>query len=374
MRFGCQVVLVGILQVTFSISGVSAVVPVLTFESRGMKLQRELMAAEVGPIWAMTFLPSGDLLMTLKTGGLKKYDIKKKTFTSISGAPHVAVFGQGGLLDVVLSPDFKKDKKVYLSYSKQVGTDSYTTALGVGTFDGKSITGFRDIFVAQGSSTKGEHFAGRILLDGSSIWFTVGERGVRDNAQILTNHLGKVLRLTLDGKPHPDNPFHGRKDALPEIYSYGHRNPQGLVKHPVTGEIWVHEHGPRGGDEINIIKKGLNYGWPKATYGREYWGPAIGKSLVEGTVPPIHQWTPSIAPCGMIVYNADALPGWKGLVISGALVKTHLNLTEIRNNRMVAEERLFAKESLRVREVEQGPDGTIWYATDDGSLFRIRKI
>jgi glucose/arabinose dehydrogenase len=373
MRFRFQALMIGILQLTLWSAAASSA-PTLTFESRGMKLQRELVESKVGPIWAMTFLPDGALLMTLKSGGIKKYDGAKKTFTNIPGGPKVAAFGQGGLLDVVLSPSFSKDQKIYLSYSKALSDGSYTTALGVGIFDGKAITGFREIFVAQGSTRRGEHFAGRILIDGDAIWFSVGERGERENAQDLSNHLGKILRLTLDGKAHPDNPFIGRKDALPEIYSYGHRNPQGLVKHPVTGEIWAHEHGPRGGDEINVIQKGINYGWPKATFGREYWGPAIGRPKIPGTEGPIHQWTPSIAPCGMIVYSGDALPGWKGLVISGSLAKTHLNLTEIRNKQMVAEERLFAKDGLRIREVEQGPTGEVWYATDDGSLFRIRRL
>ncbi len=372
MRFRFQALVLGILHVGLSEAAPSPVP--LTFESRGMKLQRDLVQSQVGPIWAMTFLPDGTLLMTLKTGTIKRYDVERKSFTSIAGAPNAAVFGQGGLLDIVLSPDFKKDKKIYLSYSKSVGAGEYTTALGVGIFDGKAITGFRELFVARGSSPKGEHFAGRIVVEPQAIWLSVGERGVRENAQDLTNHLGKILRLTLEGTAHPDNPFVGRKDALPEIYSFGHRNPQGLIKHPMTGEIWAHEHGPRGGDEINIIKKGTNYGWPKATFGREYWGPPIGRPSLPGTESPIHQWTPSIAPCGMIVYSGDALPGWKGLVIAGSLAKTHLNLTEIRNNQMVAEERLFAKDGLRIREVEQGPAGEIWYATDDGSLFRIRKI
>lgn len=373
MQFKSKAFVIGLLQMMLWREAASSA-PALTFESRGMKLQRDLVESKVGPIWAMTFLPDGDLLLTLKTGAIKKYDVKKKRFTPIPGGPQVAVHGQGGLHDVVLSPDFKKDRKVYLSYSKSVSSNQFTTALGVGTFDGKAISGFRELFVARGSSSKGEHFGGRIVVEADSIWFSIGERGVRENAQDLSNHLGKILRLTRDGKPHPDNPFIGRKDALPEIYSFGHRNPQGLVKHPLTGEIWAHEHGPRGGDEINIIKKGLNYGWPKATFGREYWGPVIGRNKVPGTEGPIHQWTPSIAPCGMIVYNSDALPGWKGLVIAGSLAMTHLNLTEIRNNQMVAEERLFATESLRVREVEQGPTGEIWYATDDGSLFRIRKL
>lgn len=374
MRFRSQALVLGILHMGLGQTAQSQSTAPMTFESRGMKLQRDLVASKVGPIWAMTFMPDGALLMTLKTGTIKKFDLDKKSFTTISGAPNAAVFGQGGLLDVVLSPDFRKDNKIYLSYSKAIQADEYTTALGVGIFDGKAITGFRELFVARGSSAKGEHFAGRILVESNAIWLSVGERGVRENAQELNNHLGKILRLTLEGKAHPDNPFIGRKDALPEIYSFGHRNPQGLIKHPVTGEIWAHEHGPRGGDEINIIKKGSNYGWPKATFGREYWGPSIGRPSVPGTEDPIHQWTPSIAPCGMIVYHSDALPGWKGLVISGSLAKTHLNLTEIRNKQMVAEERLFAKDGLRVREVEQGPTGEIWYATDDGSLFRIRKM
>lgn len=373
MRFNWKVVVLGIFQVmTWNEAASSA--PAFIFESRGMKLQREQVETKAGPIWAMTFLPDGALLLTLKSGEIKKYDVEKKTFASVGSVPNVAVHGQGGLLDVVLSPGFTKDRKVFLSYSKRLANEEYTTALGVGTFDGKALRDFRELFVARGSSSRGEHFGGRIIAEPDALWLSVGERGERDNAQDLSNHLGKILRLTWDGKPHPDNPFAGRKDALPEIYSFGHRNPQGLVKHPVTGEIWAHEHGPRGGDEINIIKKGSNYGWPKATFGREYWGPAIGRPKIPGAEEPIHQWTPSIAPCGMVIYSGEALPGWKGLVIAGSLAKTHLNLTEIRNNQMVAEERLFAKDGLRVREVEQSPTGDIWYATDDGSLFRIRKM
>lgn len=374
MRINWKILVLGLFLPVMAGSEAASSAPAFIFESRGMKLQRDLVESKVGPIWAMTFLPDGTLLMTLKSGELKKYDVEKKTLLTVGSVPNATVFGQGGLLDVVLSPNFSKDRRIFLSYSKQVGNEEYTTALGTATFDGKAISNFRELFVARGSSSKGEHFGGRIVAEPDALWLSVGERGVRENAQDLTNHLGKILRLTWDGKAHPANPFVSRKDALPEIYSFGHRNPQGLVKHPVTGEIWAHEHGPRGGDEINIIKKGFNYGWPKATFGREYWGPAIGRSKIPGTEGPIHQWTPSIAPCGMVVYNGEALPGWKGLVIAGSLAMTHLNLTEIRNNQMVAEERLFAKDGLRVREVEQGPTGDIWYATDDGSLFRIRKM
>jgi glucose/arabinose dehydrogenase len=346
----------------------------MTFEARGMKLQRELVESNIGPIWAMVFLPDGELLMTLRTGGLKKYRLDKKAITAVPGAPAVAVFGQGGLLDIALSASFTEDRLVYLSYSKEVGKDIYTTALGVGEYDGKALNNFREIFVAKGSSGRPEHFGGRIVVESSAIWLSVGERGEREYAQTLDNHLGKILRLTLDGKAHPDNPFLKRWNALSEIYSYGHRNPQGLTRNPITGELWEHEHGPMGGDEINIIKKGLNYGWPKATYGREYWGSTIGQILLKGMEQPIHQWTPSIAPCGMIIYNGNGLPGWKGLMISGSLAKTHLNLLEIKKDHIVTEERLFTKDAQRVREVAQSPNGEVWYATDDGSLYRIRKI
>lgn len=342
------------------------------FESRGMKLKRDKVAEKLGPIWGIVFLPGGEILMTIKTGEVKVFNPADKAVKTVPGAPRVAVHGQGGLLDIALSPKFPEDRQVYLSYSKELEPSNFVTALGVGTFDGKELKGFRDIFVAKGNSKKGEHFGSRIVIDpDSSIWLSVGERGDRDNAQRLDNHFGKILRLTKEGKAHPDNPFIGKKDALPEIYSFGHRNPQGLTRNMIRQELWEHEHGPRGGDEINIIKKGLNYGWPKATYGKEYWGPSIGETKAAGTEQPIHYWTPSIAPSGMIVYSGDALPGWKGLVISGALVLTHLNLVEIKEKGRNIQERLFADEGLRVREVEQGPSGDVWYATDDGSLFRI---
>lgn len=345
-----------------------------SFESRGMKLEREKMGNDLGPIWGLVFLPSGEILMTIKSGELKRFDPKTKAATTIPGAPKVAVHGQGGLLDIALSPKFKDDKKVYLTYSKEVAKSNYVTALGVGTYDGKELKDFRDIFVAQGKSSKGEHFGSRLVIDpDSTIWMSIGERGDRNNAQRLDNHFGKILRLTADGKAHPDNPFVGRKDALPEIYSYGHRNPQGLARHHLNQELWETEHGPRGGDEINRIRKGLNYGWPKATYGREYYGPKIGETKVEGTEPPLYQWTPSIAPSGMVVYDGDALPAWKGIVFSGALALTHLNLVEIKKDGKAVEERLFVEDGQRVRDVQQGPSGELWYSTDDGSLYRIQK-
>lgn len=343
------------------------------FESRGMQLERDLVGQNLGHIWGMVFLPDGSLLMTIKTGEMRRFNVETKTATVVTGVPKTANFGQGGLLDVALSPDFEADNRIYLSYAKDMGGGNYTTALGYATLDGNTLTGFKEIFVADKPSSKGEHFGGRIVIDSNfSIWLTVGERNDRTNAQRLDNHLGKVLRLTADGKAHPNNPYVGQVNAKPEIFSWGHRNPQGLALNRITNQIWESEHGPKGGDEVNHIRKGENYGWPRATYGTEYDGPAIGQFEVEGLKGPMSYWVPSIAPSGMIVYSGDAIPEWKGLVINGALAMTHLNLLEIQNEKKVREERLFGDEGTRIREVEQGPNGEVFYSTDAGLLFRIR--
>lgn len=344
------------------------------FNSRGMDLQRELIGRNLGHVWGIASLPDGDLLMTIKTGGIKRFDPNNKTAQTITGGPKSANYGQGGLLDLALSPNFSADGRVYFSYAKDMGGGRYTTALGYGVFEGTEIRGFKEIFVAQNPSTLGEHFGGRLVIDSDfSIWLSVGERNDRNNAQRLDNHLGKILRLTSEGKAHPNNPFVNQAGAKPEIFSYGHRNPQGLAKNHLTNQIWESEHGPKGGDEINHIRKGFNYGWPKATWGTEYHGPAIGQHEVPGMENPMHYWVPSIAPSGMIVYSGNELPAWRGLVINGALAMTHLNLVEIKDGKKVWEERLFGDDRTRIREVEQGNNGEVYYATDAGLLFRITR-
>ena len=347
-------------------------IPILKFESKGMKLQRELMATKSGKTWSMAALPDGNLLTTNKSGELRIFLVAERQWKVIRGTPKVADHGQGGLLDVVLSPDFKSNRKIFLSYAKELAKDTYTTALSSAELDGDSLKNLREIFVATGANGNGEHFGGRVVVDSdSSIWLSVGERGDRKNAQRLDNHLGKILHIDSNGKAHPDNPFLSDKKALPEIYSYGHRNPQGLARNPQTKELWEHEHGPRGGDEINIIQKGLNYGWPIATFGKEYWGPGIGEEHVKGMQDSITHWTPSIAPCGMLIYDSEILSGWKGLVLSGALAMTHLNIMDIKDGKKISEERLFVEDEERVREVEQAVDGNVWYSTDNGNLYRI---
>ena len=345
----------------------------LKFESRGMKLQRDLMAEGVGHIWGMVFLPNGDILMTLKTGGLKSFSPGTRRIVNIAGAPNAAQHGQGGLLDVGLSKNFNNDRKIFLSYAKDLGSGHFTTALGSGTISGDRLTDFKEIFVAKGSSTLGEHFGGRLVVDGDSIWLSVGERNVRENAQKLDNHLGKVLRLTAEGRAHPDNPFHWRAGALAEIYSYGHRNPQGLTKNQLTGEIWESEHGPKGGDEINRVVKGGNFGWPLTSYGINYDGTFLGPTSFQGTIQPLEYWNPSIAPSGLVVYSSDYLSGWKGAAISGSLALQHLNLSWTKSGTKAVDERLFGSDGLRIREVEMGPTGELWYSSDNGKLFRIKK-
>ncbi|HYX36913.1 MAG TPA: PQQ-dependent sugar dehydrogenase [Oligoflexus sp.] len=343
------------------------------FTSKGMKLQRDLMAEGAGHIWGMIFLPDGNLLTSLKSGEIRLFDVKKRTSTDIKGGPRAAQHGQGGLFDIAISSDFGDDRKIFMSYAKDLGGGQYTTALSSAEFDGKEFKNLKEIFVAKGSTSKGEHFGGRIVVDSDgSIWLSIGERNERWNSQQLDNHLGKILHLTETGAAHPNNPFING-GGLPEIYSYGHRNPQGLARNLLTGEIWAAEHGAKGGDEINVIRAGLNFGWPKATHGTNYDGSYIGPAVLEGTEQPLTYWVPSIAPSGLQIYSSDAMPAWKGLAIQGTLVGKHLNLVEIKNGTRVSEERLFLEDGLRIREVEMAPNGDLWYAADSGQLFRIRR-
>lgn len=351
-----------------------AIKDTLDFDVKGMKLKREWMAKDAGPIWALAALPNGDLLATIKSGEMKIFRVKDKSWIEVKGVPKTAEHGQGGLMEVVLAPDFSKSQRIYFSYAKEIRKGQYTTAFAHAELVNNELKNVKEFFVASGSSSLGQHFGGRMVVDSSdSIWVSVGERGERENSQKLDNHLGKVLRIGADGKAHPDNPFIKDKKGLPEIWSYGHRNIQGLARHPETKELWSHEHGPKGGDEINIIERGANYGWPKATFGREYSGPKIGKERVEGMKDPLVQWTPSIAPSGMVIYSGSLFPAWKSHVFSGALAYAHLNVMEFAKEEKIDEQRLFGEDSQRVREVEEGPGGEIWYSTDQGNLFRISK-
>ena len=323
--------------------------------------------------WAMTFLPDGRLLVTERRGRLWLVDPDSGAREEVGGTPTVEHRNQGGLLDVALHPRFAETGWVYLTWAGRCG-DGNASHLGRGRLEGDRLVAFETLFVATPCVDSGIHFGSRLAFDPDGhLFMTVGDRGERERAQDLTDHNGSVLRLRDDGRVPSDNPFVGREDAQPAIYSYGHRNPQGATVHPDTGRLWIHEHGPRGGDEINLPLAGENFGWPIQTYGREYYGPEIAPDEVAGVIGPIHHWTPSIAPSGMTFYHHDAVAEWQGSLFVGALAKRHLARLQVRGDEVLAEERWLAGRDWRIRDVEVGPDGALWVLTDhaDGRLLRL---
>ena len=331
------------------------------------------MAQNLGVPWGMIFINKKELLFTEREGNLKILHIPTGKIQSVTGLPEVFSQGQGGLLDVALHPHFHTNKIIYFTFSQKKKFRGYTTALAKAELKNNRLDNVKILFSAKPLTATQRHFGSRILFRKGFLFFTVGDRGHKQEAQNLNSHLGKLLRLTDDGNIPPDNPFVGQKQAQPEIWSYGHRNPQGLALHPDTDEIWLQEHGPKGGDEINIIKKGGNYGWPVITYGKSYAGFKIGVGVAkEGMQQPVKYWTPSIAPCGLLIYSGKQFPKWKGNIFSGALVLTHLN--RLKNKKPLEEERLLADLNLRVRNVIEGPDGFIYIAADRGWILKLKPL
>ncbi len=337
------------------------------------EVRAETIADGLDHPWAMAFLPDGDVLVTERSGALLRLDPDAGERTAVEGVPAVDARNQGGLLDVQLHPDFADTRQVYLTWSGECGAGN-ATHLGRGRLEGDRLKEFETLFIATPCVDSTKHFGSRIVFDGDGhLFMTVGERGERDRSQDIGDHNGSVLRLLPDGDIPDDNPFVDRDDAEAAIYSYGHRNPQGAVIHPDTGALWIHEHGPRGGDEINLPQAGANFGWPKTTYGKEYWGPEIGPDELEGTVQPIHYWVPSIAPSGMDFYTGDRFPEWRGDLFIGALALTHLARLEMDGTEVVRETKLLDDRGWRIRDVRTGPDGYLYLLTDagDGRLVRV---
>jgi len=329
----------------------------------------ELIKDDLDIVWGIDFINADTMIVTEKSGNLKKIDLKTMNVTNISGAPKVYSKGQGGLLDIKKHPDFIKNKRVYISYSKEV-ENGQTTALGFGTLNNNKLENFKDIFIALGEAKGRIHFGSRITFDEKNqIFLSIGERGNRENAQNLENHFGKTIRIADDGSIPKDNPFVGMKNRLSEIWSYGHRNPQGLVYDLKSKQLFEMEHGPRGGDEINVIKKGRNYGWPIQSYGSEYMLPlSVGEEKVKGVEQPFKFYDPSIAPCGLIYYEGERYPEFKKSLISGALKLTHLNIVNIETKKEI---RLFEEKNLRIRSVSVSPDDYIYISTDGGKIFKV---
>lgn len=333
----------------------------------------ETVAADLEFPWGMAFLPDGDILVTEKPGRLRIVRDGTLDPTPIAGVPQVFYEHQGGLLDVALHPEFAENGLVYLSYSKPVDGGA-TTAVVRGRLDGNELQAVEEIIEADARAEGGRHFGSRLVFDGDGyLYVTVGERGEMEEAQNLANHQGTTLRLHDDGSVPRDNPFVDRDDARPEIFTWGNRSPQGLTVHPETGELWGSEHGPRGGDEVNILRAGRNYGWPLVTHGINYNGdPISDRQEMDGVEAPIHYWDPSIATSGIAIYDGDRFPAWRGNVFVGGLAGRQLVRLELENGTVTAEETLL-EDLGRIRDVRSGPDGYLYLLTDagDGQLIRL---
>lgn len=329
----------------------------------------------LGVPWGMTFLSPAELLITERGGGVSLLRIDRGQAVDIGGAPAVVAEGQGGLLDVAAGPEYASDGWIYFTYSKAAAGEAATT-LARARLDGNRLADWQDLLITDSATSSRRHFGSRITFDGKGhLFFSVGDRGERPLAQDLGNHVGTILRLNLDGSIPADNPFVNDNGARDEIWSYGHRNPQGLWYDRDSGQLWSIEHGPRGGDEINLILEGRNYGWPEVSHGKEYWGPiAVGDGTSKpGMEDPRKVYIPSIAPGSLFLYRGDAFNSWDGNLFSGALKLRHINrVTLDANGEAVAEERLLEDVGERIRALIPGPDGLIYFSTDSGGIFRIR--
>ncbi len=350
----------------------------VTVEANACRLVAQERVTDLSHPWGVAFLPGGQTVITERSGGLWLADPTTGRKTTVSGAPAVRAAGQGGLLDVVAHPDFAANQRLYFSYSERRDDGLTGTAIAHGRLvmgDTPRLEDLTVIFRMTPASDGSRHFGSRIVFaDDGTLWFTIGDRGDRPRAQDPQDHAGSVLRINDDGSIPADNPYADGREARPEIWSIGHRNPQGAAKHPETRELWTVAHGARGGDEINRPEPGKNYGWPEISYGRHYWGGSIGiGTSAPGMEQPVYYWDPSIAPSGLAFVTGDLFPAWRGDLLVGALKFRMLVRLDMQDGQVVGEERLFEDDFGRIRDVRIGPDGAIWMLTDDdnGALVRV---
>jgi aldose sugar dehydrogenase len=347
-----------------------------TYESQNERFRAEVIVTGLQRPVGLSFLPDGRLLVADRpTGQLSILDLETDSLTLVAGIPPVHGKVDGGLLDVLVHPDYAHNGWIYLVYAVE-GPTGNTTVVDRARLGGTGLVGRERLFTARPAIPNSNEFGSRLVLDRGFLYISLGQRNTPALAQNLGSDPGKIIRLRENGRVPPDNPFVRRRGALPEIWCYGNRNPVGLVVNPWTGELWEHEHGPMGGDEVNIIRRGRNYGWPVISYGREYDGRPVGAGITHhlGMEQPVYYWRPDIAPSGMIFYTGDAFPNWRGDLFIGALVQGHLNRLVIEGNRVLHEERLLQDRGWRVRAVAQGPDGLIYLGVDPGIIIRLRPI
>ena len=322
--------------------------------------------------WGMTWLPDGSMLITEKSGEIIRFENGNKS--RIENLPDIYVRGQGGLLDIELHPEYEKNGWIYLTYASQDGPgQGGNTTLARARLENNALTDLEVLYKANPNSSRGQHFGSRIEFDKDGyVYFSVGDRGNRDvNPQDITRDCGKIYRLHDDGRIPEDNPFVGQSNAKEAIYTFGNRNVQGIAIHPETGELWMHEHGPKGGDEVNIIRKGVNYGWPVISYGINYSGTKFtDETSRPGMEQPIYYWVPSIAPCGMAFVTSDRYPDWNGHLLVGSLKFNYVELLKLKGNEVISREKLFT-DIGRVRNVKMSPDGYIHVAVEGVGIYKI---
>ncbi len=339
----------------------------------------EKIADGIGPVFGIVPMPDGRLMVTVKSGFMEIHDANGKLVKKITGFPGVLFEGQGGLLDVAFDPNFGSNKMIYWSYAEKVEPGSLTAvAKGKLNEDAGKVDNVSVIFRATPATNSTLQYGSRLVFDkDGNLFVSVGEKSItsaRVQAQQLDSYLGKIVKITTDGKPAPGNPFINQAGAKPEIYSYGHRNPDGLDINPATGELWEAEFGPRGGDEINLIHAGKNYGWPVITYGIEYSGDKVGAGIQqkEGMEQPVYYWDPVISPCGICFYNGNAIPEWKNNLFVAALSGKHVDRLVLKDNKVVGEERLLTDKDQRFRDVAY-MNNMLYAITDGGDIYRISK-
>ncbi|HEY0568874.1 MAG TPA: PQQ-dependent sugar dehydrogenase [Xanthobacteraceae bacterium] len=348
-----------------------------SFASSAGQLEVQTIASGLVNPWSLGFLPDGRMLVTERPGRIRIVTAEGQLSPPLKGVPEVFASGQGGLLDLAIDKSYAQNKTIYFCFAERTGGGGRTAVARARLNDGNGrLDDTKIIFRQEGPLSSGNHYGCRIVQAGDgNLFVRLGEHFTyRDEAQNLGNHLGKIIRIAPDGSVPSDNPFVGRADAKPEIWSFGHRNEQGLAINPASGDLWEIEHGPRGGDEVNIIGRGKNYGWPVIGYGIDYSGAKIhASSAKDGMEQPIKYWVPSIAPSGMMFYTAKLFPKWTGSLFSGALAGKMLVRLSLAGNAITGEERLLQNLNERIRDVRQGPDGALWLLTDSsaGRILRV---